>query len=281
MRKQLLKFLAKKSYAISPKLYVLLSYFHNRGKFPNLKKPHNISEIILSQIVTGEINKYADYVDKVKVRDYLIKWGFEEFLPKIYGIWNNVDEIDFGELPQQFALKTNNGCGSNYFCKDKSKLDIVKAKKILRDALQKKIGLTETQYHYISPCVYCEEFIDDGKGDLPLDYKFMCCDGEIKCILLCSERSTGLRLSTYDLEWNELDYPRNFKKSKLRFEQPKNLDKMTQIAQIIAQKFVAVRVDLYDTGDKVYIGELTFTPEAGIMSYFKNRAIDFMGHSNK
>lgn len=56
------------------------------------------------------------------------------------------------------------------------------------------------------------------------------------------------------------------------------MKKMTDIAQLIAKKFEHVRVDLYAIGDKIYIGELTFTPEGGIMSYFTNKAVEAAGH---
>ncbi len=273
--------LANFIYKISPSILFGLLYFRYRGKFPNFKKPKNLSEIIFSQILSGEINQYADFVDKVKVREHIKEWGLEEYLPKIYGIWNNVEEIDFDSLPQQFVLKTNNGCGSNYFCRNKNEFDIEKAKEMLSGDLTGKYSLFETQYHHIKPLIFCEELISDGCRDLPLDYKFMCCDGDVRCVLLCSDRSTNILLSTYDLEWNKLDFIRDFEKSNADFECPRNLNKMIQIAQTIAQKFVTVRVDLYDTGDRVYIGELTFTPEGGIMAYYKNDAIDFMGHLSK
>ena len=39
------------------------------------------------------------------------------------------DEIDFNELPSQFVLKANHGCGWNIIVKNKEDLDIVDAKK--------------------------------------------------------------------------------------------------------------------------------------------------------
>lgn len=53
---------------------------------------------------------------------------------------------------------------------------------------------------------------------------------------------------------------------------------MISIAERIAKEFVAVRVDLYNINDKTYIGELTFTPRGGMMSYFTNKAVDYLGH---
>ena len=47
---------------------------------------------------------------------------------------------------------------------------------------------------------------------------------------------------------------------KKTIEKPKHLDKMIEISKIISKDFPFVRVDFYETEDKIYVGELTFTP---------------------
>jgi hypothetical protein len=44
-------------------------------------------------------------------------------------------------------------------------------------------------------------------------------------------------------------------------EKPKNLKKMIEIAKILYDGFTFVRVDLYDTGNNIWFGELTFGVE--------------------
>ena len=45
---------------------------------------------------------------------------------------------------------------------------------------------------------------------------------------------------------------------------------MIEIATKIAVDFPFVRVDLYETKERIYIGELTFTPEGNTISYYKD-----------
>lgn len=278
MHQKSLSFIAKTATAISPKLYIYLSYLHNRGKFPNLKNPKNVSEIILSTMYSGKVNEYSDYVDKIKVREFYKKMGYENFLPKIYGIWNNTNDIDFDKFPSAFALKTNHGCGSHYICKDKKELNIEVAKNTIEAALKTKFGLTETQYHSIKPLVYCEEYIHDNTGDFPIDYKLLCTDGEVKCILVVNEReNNSYKLLTYNTKWERLDYVIQDYNNIIDIAKPKNLATMIALAKKIAQNFEFVRVDFYDTGEKLFLGELTFTPHGGIMSYFTQFAIEEMG----
>lgn len=278
MKNKLLFIMARIATFISPKLYIRLSYFHSRHRWPNLKEPKDVSEIILSTMYSGKVNEYSDYVDKLKVREIYKDWGYEEYLPKIYGVWDTPEEIEFEKLPNSFALKTNHGCGHHYICRDKRDLNIELAKKTINSALNMKFGLAETQYHSIEPKVYCEEFIDDGTGELPSDYKFLCVDGEIKSILVVTERKgTSYKLLTYDTNWNKLNYVTSHYQTDYEFARPNNLDLMIKIAKEIANNFEFVRVDFYDLGDRILLGELTFTPQGGIMSYFTDEAIKKMG----
>ena len=51
----------------------------------------------------------------------------------LLGVYENADDIDFGELPDQFVLKCNHGSGFNIICKDKNKLDITATRRQLKE----------------------------------------------------------------------------------------------------------------------------------------------------
>ena len=281
LKKSIKKVLAQLTCKISKRLYINLSYLHNRGKLPNIKHPTDLSEIIYNEILSGEINKYTPYVDKLKVREFIEEWGYSDILPKVYGIYNKFEDIDFSILPEKFAIKTNHGCGGHCFCIDKSTFDIETARTTIEKTMNTVFGTTETQYHTIKPKIYCEEFIEDKIGQLPTDYKFMCCDGIVKCILIVSERNNDdYKLYAYSVDWEPLDYIRGKHIGTDGVEKPVNFDRMLEISKDIAKKFPHVRVDLYDSGDRIYFGELTFTPQGGIMSYFTNEALVKLGHFN-
>lgn len=258
----------------SPYLTLKVLYFKHRRQIPDFQNPKTLSEIILSQILSKDILNYSKYADKVAVRDYLEDLGLGIYLPKLYGVWSDVDQINFDDLPNSYALKTNHGCGSHCLCRDKQHFDVANAKLLISKVLKSKYSILEPHYRLIKPLCYAEEYIsDDRGGGQPLDYKFMCSNGQIKCVLICSERDNGTKLSVYDLNWIELDWIRPFKKSALKFSKPNDFETMKLIALKIAKNFKQVRVDLYSLEDgRIFIGELTFTPEGGVMSYFTNEA---------
>ena len=265
---------------IGLKFYFRLAYFHNRGKWLHLKNPTNLSEFIITQKVSGEINKYAIYADKYRVRDYVTEKGLSHILTKLYGCWTNANDINFNTLPNQFVLKQNAGCKLNIICFDKTKLDIHETRRKLNKWMQMKVfARTEPHYDRIKKCIIAEELIqDDNKLNVaPIDYKFMCINGTPHHILIVSERKDSFyKLYTYSTKWDKLDLLTDKYKHKGNICKPKNLDKMIEYATILAQGFQYVRVDLYDTGNKVFFGELTFTPHGGLLRYYKLEALEEM-----
>ncbi|MDR2406503.1 MAG: hypothetical protein LBE13_00095 [Bacteroidales bacterium] len=264
---------------INPEFYYRVSYLKNRRKWLNLKKPTNVSEVIISEIVSGKTKEYSVFADKYKVREFIFKKGLHDILPRLYGVWKDVQLIDFNTLPNQFVLKCNFGCGLNIICFDKTKLNIPETIIKLNNWMNIKVFTrSEPQYDLIERCIICEELIQDGYYNLPVDYKFMCVNGIPHHILVITERAEhSYKLYTYDLKWRKMEYMlKKHKRHDDDLPKPKNLDKMVKYANILAKDFKFVRVDLYDTGDKVFFGELTFTPEGGLIRYYTIDALQAM-----
>lgn len=236
-----------------PTLYVIQLYAKNRHKFPNLKNPHDLSEIIFSEVLNHQIEKYAPYADKIEVRRYIEEWGLGEYLPKLYAVWDNAEDISIENLPEKFALKTNHGCGNHIFCRNKSMFNLVEAKEKMRLLLSQSYGsFLEPHYRLIQPKVYAEELLEQPGVIQPTDYKFMCCDGKVRFILVATGRGTeeDTKLCAYSTDWTKLDYITGSHKTDLEIPTPssKSLKKMVELAEQIASHFVHIRVDLYDLG---------------------------------
>lgn len=273
---RLMSFLAYYTNKISPKLCFSLQYFHRRKRFPDLDNPKDFSEVILSQMVSGKINEFTDLADKIKMRDYVERWGYSQYLPQIFGVWDNAQDITFDAAPSRFIVKTNHGSGGHRIVRDKDTADINEIKVHFAKSLKKKYSSLETQYNNIKPLVYLEEFIDDGNS-FPTDYKFMCLDGQVKAILVCFDRGNEVHKATYDENWQKIDYIEGATQTSQNVNKPENLDKMLEIARSISSHFEQVRVDLYNAYGKIYIGELTFTADGGVLRNFTDEAIKKMG----
>jgi len=52
--------------------------------------------------------------------------------------------------------------------------------------------------------------------------------------------------------------------SEVPMDKPSRLEKMLLLARQMAEQFSYVRVDFYQVQERIYFGELTFTPGAGL-----------------
>lgn len=261
-------YLAKKIVSIvtffSPKEASKIIYRIHTHKKLNLKNP----ELFNEKLMYIKLQQYDNNPliircsDKVQLPEYLKEKGYNNLTSKIIKIYDDANKIDFDELPNRFALKCNHGCKFNIIVRDKDKLDIVKTRRILNRWMKKKYGYATVETHYfnIKPCIFAEEFIDDGSDGFPKDYKVYVFNGKAKCVLVCANRERKLEQKMYDLDWKELNYLKESVKSKNDIAKPYHFDEMIRISEDLAKPFDFVRVDFYDTMDKLILGELTFTP---------------------
>lgn len=266
--------------AFSPKTAFKLAYFSKRRRFPNVSNPSDISEILISQVLRGDINKYSYLADKYVVRDFVKSKGLESILVPLIGVYSSENEITFDTLPNKFAIKANWGAGMNIVCRDKGKLDEGYCKaQVKRWLASSDYSYTEPHYSLIEKRIVCEEFIDDGTGGLPIDYKFLCIHGKVHCILACSDRSnTHAEYLPYSLHWEPLyDYYTEISSNAKLIEKPKNFDRMISVAETLSANLGFVRIDLYTNGERIWFGEITLTPAGCIFHRWSQSALDKMG----
>lgn len=261
--------------AIAHKIY----YKQKMGQTLDLKSPRDFNQKIQYLMVREIGRKEAKLADKYLVRNFIKEKGYEDLLPKLYGVYQKAGEIDLESLPEKFVLKTNHDSGSVFICTDKSKFDFENVKKKLNQALKRNYARKHLEYHYryIKPCIFCEEFLEDEVEKSLMDYKFFCFDGKVECVLVCRNRAEDLSLSYYDLAWQRLDYVKKEYTTEDKITKPENLERMIAIAKDLSQGFKFVRVDLYHVKGKIYFSELTFTPAAGIGKKQKDEALVYLG----
>lgn len=262
---------------ISPKLGCQVIYFMKFKKFPNLSNPKEFNE----KLMWLKLNNYNynenvwKCADKYEMREYCINKGIDKTnFPKLIGVYENVNEINFAKLPEKFALKCTHGMGFNIICDDKSTFDIKKSKKQLEKWQNTKFGYESAEPHYthIAPKIICEEFIENEKGEFPLDYKIYCFNGKPELVLVCFDRKKHYTTAFYDINWKRIHLRDN--ESKKNIEKPMCFDEMLNIAKKVSKEFPFVRVDFYEHNNKAILGELTFTPAACLGKYTKKTSVE-------
>ena len=244
----------------------------------DLDNPKTLADKVswLELNINKELAAYC--TDKISVRDYLKEKGYSDILvPQCGGPWSNADEINFDTLPDSFVLKAAHGSGMNYICKDKSVINKTKIRSIVSNWLKSDYARSCIEPHYklIPHRVYAEKYL--GNFDSIIDYKIHCLNGKPCFILTCSNRESSLKLNLYDIKWNSIDGIQGHKKNDTEIEKPSELSKMLEISRNLAKDFIFVRIDLYQIKNKVYFGEMTFSPASGVFPNFTDEFVEYWG----
>lgn len=254
------------------KTYLKIQYWAYTGKKLNLKNPGTFNEKISWLKLYDRRKIYRLLADKYFARRFVEKVLGSSWLVPVYGVWKSVKDIDFENLPNQFVLKCSHGYGGTVICKDKEKLDIKNAKKILTKTIRTDFygRSREWTYYHPHPRILAEKLVDDKGGERPADYKFMCFNGEVRYV--CISRS--LRdfdkgcLSFYQADGKKAPFKRvDYLECPSGQKLPQCFDEMKRAAERLAKKINLpfVRTDFYEEEGKVYFSEFTFYPCGGTM----------------
>ncbi len=245
--------------------------------------PQTIDEKIFWLEGMTDTSLWTEYSDKYQVRKHIEEIGLSQYLAKLYGVWENADEIDFLKLPDNFVLKCNHDCGSAIIVHDKSQINVEEIKAKLNNCLQKKYGYKTCEPHYtrIHPLIIAEELIEPKNqvfaSNSLIDYKFFCFNGEPLLCLVCYNRESGHVLK----DLYQVDGWQRYKNTSELYKnqdfpdvvpQPDSIEEMLSIASRISAGFPFLRVDLYNAAGRIYFGEMTFTPHGGILTCFNETA---------
>lgn len=248
------------------KILLTRIYFHRKI---DLKNPKKLNEKILWLEYHTDSELRSRLTDKYAVREYVRSRGYEDNLVPMYGMYRSETEIKTADLPQSFVLKATHGCDMTYTCRDQRRINEKYLQKMMKFWLNTNMAYLSLEMHYlpIKPGIICEKYLDTGTEDL-IDYKFHCCGGKVRFILVCIQKGRIRYRNVFDVNWEELDVVTGARRFPGRITVPERLQEMIRMAEDLAEGIPFVRVDLYLVGDKIYFGEMTFTPATGVLHHF-------------
>lgn len=261
---------------VPDKIMIPLQYYLQLGRLPNLKKPQRYTEKLQVYKMKYRNPLMGQCVDKYEVRKYVQSCGLESILNPCLGIYDMVEDIPFGELPNQFVIKTTDGGGgcNVLICKNKKQLDVLETQKTLngwKNFMRSNPG-REWAYSQIKRTRYLvEKYIDSSSCESGLiDYKFFCFNGKCEILYVIADRNHGVDacLGIFTSDFKKLDVRRNDERPMTKVvEKPKNFERMIEYAEILSKPFPHVRVDLYNVDGEILFGELTFYDGSGYFSF--------------
>ena len=211
-------------------------------------------------------------VDKHEAKHFISHRVGDQYIIPTLAVWDSVEDIDFDALPNQFVLKCTHDSGGIVICKDKSSLDREAAKAKLRASLKRDYSkiAREWAYQNVPRRIIAEEYISELGNDDLLDYKMYSFHGEPKLTVVCSDRfsKTGTRMNFYNIDWEPMGiHFGHYPPLPTEFPKPATYEEMKRLTAELSKDCPFLRVDFYEIKGRLYIGELTFFPGAGLEQF--------------
>ena len=267
---------------LNDETYLKIRFRLSMGYRLNLNNPKTFNEKLNWLKLHDRKDEYRKLVDKYEVKEYVSSIiGSNHVIPTL-AVWDNVDDIDIGTLPDKFVLKATNGGGGSgvVICKDKATFNLAEAKKRLLKSSKTAWKISrEWVYYDVKPRFIAEKYLEFERGE-DFDYKFFCFNGIPKTILVCKDRFTkeGMSEDFFTSSWEHIDVRRpEVRNSEVRIDEPSELKKMLDIVQKLSKDITFVRVDMYSNKNNIYFGEMTFYPSGGFTSFDPKKYDEIFG----
>lgn len=222
-----------------------IQYRIKTGRALHLKHPTRFTEKLQWYKLYYRDPDMLRCVDKYEVRAYLRERGFQDLLPRCFGVFDSPDQLPVPQLPDRFVLKDTLGSGGNavLLCPDKDRADWRAIRKtaagwcatpLVRD------GGREWPYYSGKPHrILAEEYLQMAAGPLT-DYKFFCFGGKCAFVYVCTGRHNGSAVEIHIVSpsYEKLPVVRVGDEPSDRLpDRPESFGEMVRLAEAISAPF--------------------------------------------
>ena len=264
---------------ISDEEYIKNSFKKKLGYTLNLDVPNTFNEKIQWLKLHDRTPLHTICANKYKVREHIAKTiGSQYLIPLLYET-SDANTLTKENLPEApFVLKSNHDSGNVIIVKDKESINWKYVQRRFTQVLKSNYYYPgrEWQYKDIEPLVIVEEMLLDKNNKIPNDYKLHCFNGKLLFTQIDSDRFENHKRNLYDINWELMPCLLIYENDEL-IEKPNTMDKMQELAEVLAKDFDYVRVDFYTVEGKIYFGEITFHPESGFGKFSSKECDEKLG----
>ena len=234
-------------------------YAKGKAKHPKCNSPHRIDVDEVMENIAEVLRKIAQYSLENKaefeklVKESLYKEQTEEVkknqkrMPQITDRMEQIERV-------MNKLYEDNALGN---------MDTERYEQLSRKYAEEYYTLKAEQEKI-------EEYLSELGSNEILDYKMYCFHGEPKMTVVCSDRfsKTGTRMNFYDIDWKPMGiHFGHYPPVSTEFTRPETYEEMLRLAAELSKDCPFLRVDFYEIKGRLYIGELTFFPGAGLEKF--------------
>ncbi|WP_424814087.1 glycosyltransferase [Roseococcus sp. YIM B11640] len=254
---------------------VRFMYYMANGRFPALFRPRRFTEKIQWRKLFGLDPAFASLSDKLASRDWVSARLGQGKQARLLWVGTDAAHIPFDALPMPCVLKSTHASGHVIMLTAESDRDEVRARATAW--LEDRFGLNmvEPGYVPVPPRLIVEERLVAPDGGRPTEYRVMVFNGTARVVHVTDIDPNGRSrtLGFFDRAWEALPI---FLFSTFRppeVERPARLEELLGWAERVAAGLDFARVDVFDCGDRLMVGEITLYPWSGLLP-FKDPAQD-------
>lgn len=280
--KNIAKYLIKKlfwgilQYIVSDVQYARIRYWLTFDRSLDLTNPKTFTEKIQYIKIHEHHELRRVMADRSRARDYVAKTIGEQYLIPLEGIYEELDRTAWEQLPKQFVLKANHGCGMLEIIRNKDDRDFTDIKRQMEKWKCKDYYREGREWAYkdLPRTIVAEQLLLDEENNIPNDYKFFCFNGRVRIIQIDIDRFGDQRRNLYDQDFQPLEATLLYPKTDKPIPKPDQLDEAIAVAEQLSSEVNFIRVDLYLLKNDIYFGELTNYPGNGFKG-FQPESMDY------
>lgn len=258
---------------ISPlpdRLFIPIKFYSIKGEWPNISSPQTFSEKIQYRKLYDRNPLYGQLVDKIAVKSYIAERIGAEHVVPTYWSGTKISEIDWTTIPLPAVIKPNHASGLGQFLYDRKDIDLL----LKQDPTGRWLATDHASYNrewaytQVKRQIMIEKMLMRD-GGVPWDYRCFVFNGVVSHFSVDTRVGDQGYSADYSPDWELLPSydPDYLPLCPTPLPRPDRLEDMIRLALKVAEGIDFVRVDFFDDGDQVYIGELTLYPGGGFEAF--------------
>lgn len=255
-------------------------------------RPVTFTEKVRYKMLRDHRELLVTFADKAAVRGYVATHGGADHLPQAYAVLADPADLLGLDLPDRYVVKPTHGSGAVVvvspdappdsrlpdpgatwvYCHVRPEaVDPLRLAAVATEWLEQLYGQgpnREWAYGLVPRQVILEELLVGADGGIPDDHKLFVFHGRVRFVQVDAGRFGRRTQDFYTRDWQHLALSGGPPWAASRPPRPDRLEDMIALAERLGAETDFVRVDLYDLGTRIVVGELTSYPAGGYSPFY-------------
>ncbi|MCX5481616.1 ATP-grasp fold amidoligase family protein [Kaistia geumhonensis] len=256
-------------------------YRDHCGREPSILSPRRFTEKLQWRKLFDLDPHFAVFCDKYESHRYVAERLGPGMQAEVYFVGDDPEAVPLESLPRPFVLKSTHACEHVAVVKSGDVIDGLALRAKMRDWLAVNHGskMMEPGYENVRRRLIVESFLGDPDGEPFQERKIFCFDGKARFIesVAVSGPQRLRQTQFHDVDWTRLYWKTLREPFPGVMLRPSRLDDMIATAERLAAGFDFLRIDLYDGGDRFWVGEVTPYSWSGLVNFTPDEADYVLG----